>query len=168
MKHRFVHLPLAIAGIAFSVSATAALEPVTRTYADIAHAAYEDSLISARALRETIRAFLDTADSGAMAYDQMLGESNPEGNAIVQEAVDALKAQTRVMERAAVALGVESLEIEGSEAWTTRARSSSSLIRVTNVVRDGRIEESSLRMDEGRSRRALYSHRPKTEDDIHE
>ena len=58
----------------------------------------------------------DTADSGAMAYDQMLGESNPEGNAIVQEAVDALKAQTRVMEQAAVALGIESLEIEGSDS----------------------------------------------------
>ena len=58
----------------------------------------------------------DTADSGAMAYDQMLGESNPEGNAIVQEAVDALKAQTRVMEQAAVALDVESLEIEGSDS----------------------------------------------------
>ena len=58
----------------------------------------------------------DTADSGAMAYDQMLGESNPEGNAIVQEAVDALKAQTRTIEQAAVALGVESLEIEGSDS----------------------------------------------------
>ena len=58
----------------------------------------------------------DTADSGAMAYDQMLGESNPEGNAIVQEAVDALKAQTRAIEQAAVALGVESLEIEGSDS----------------------------------------------------
>ena len=77
MKHRFVHLPLAIAGIAFSVSATTALEPVTRTYTDIAHAAYEDSLISARALRETIRAFLDTADSGAMAYDQMTRRGTP-------------------------------------------------------------------------------------------
>ena len=58
----------------------------------------------------------DTADSGAMAYDQMLGESNPEGNALVSAAVEALKAQTRVMERAAVALGVESLEIEGSDS----------------------------------------------------
>ena len=58
----------------------------------------------------------DTADSGAVAYDQMLGESNPEGNALVSAAVEALKAQTRVMERAAVALGVESLEIEGSDS----------------------------------------------------
>ena len=58
----------------------------------------------------------DTADSGEMAYDQMLGESNPEGNALVSAAVEALKAQTRVMERAAVALGIESLEIEGSDS----------------------------------------------------
>ncbi len=66
MKHRFVHLPLAIAAATFSVSATAALEPVTRTYVDIAHAAYEDSLISARALRETIRAFLDAPSAATL------------------------------------------------------------------------------------------------------
>ena len=58
----------------------------------------------------------DTADSGEMAYDQMLGESNPEGNALVSAAVEALEAQTRVIERAAVALGVESLELEGSDS----------------------------------------------------
>ena len=58
----------------------------------------------------------DTVDSGAMAYDQMLGESNPEGNALVRSAVEALKSQTRVMERIAVALGIESLGIEGSDS----------------------------------------------------
>ena len=58
----------------------------------------------------------DTADSGAMAYDQMLGENNPEGNALVSDVVEALKAQTRVIERVAVALGVESLELEGSDS----------------------------------------------------
>jgi len=58
----------------------------------------------------------DTADSGKMAYDQMLGESNPEGNALVSDAVEALKAQTRVIERVAVALGVESLDLEGSDS----------------------------------------------------
>ena len=58
----------------------------------------------------------DTADSGAMAYDQMLGESNPEGNALVSDVVEALKAQTRVIERVAVALGIESLELEGSDS----------------------------------------------------
>ena len=58
----------------------------------------------------------DTADSGTMAYDQMLGESNPEGNALVDDAVQALVAQTRIIERAAVALGVDSLELEGSDS----------------------------------------------------
>ena len=58
----------------------------------------------------------DTADSGAMAYDQMLGEDNPEGNALVSDVVEALQAQTRVIERVAVALGVESLELEGSDS----------------------------------------------------
>ena len=58
----------------------------------------------------------DTADSGTMAYDQMLGESNPEGNALVSDAVQALVAQTRIIERAAVALGVDSIELEGSDS----------------------------------------------------
>ena len=58
----------------------------------------------------------DTADSGAMAYDQMLGENNAKGNALVSDVVEALKAQTRVIERVAVALGVESLELEGSDS----------------------------------------------------
>ena len=58
----------------------------------------------------------DTADSGAMSYDQMLGEDNPEGNALVSDVVEALKAQTRVIERVAVALGVDSLELEGSDS----------------------------------------------------
>ena len=66
MKYRFVHLPLAVAAAAFSVPATAALEPVTRTYVDIAHAAYEDSLISARALRQAIGAFLDAPSAATL------------------------------------------------------------------------------------------------------
>ena len=88
--------------------------------ADLVRAAAPDVDTEMRARLDATAAAMqrlkDTADSGAMAYDQMLGESNPEGNAIVQEAVDALKAQTRVMEQAAVALGVESLEIEGSDS----------------------------------------------------
>ena len=88
--------------------------------ADLVRAAAPDVDAEMRARLDATAAAMqrlkDTADSGAMAYDQMLGESNPEGNAIVQEAVDALKAQTRVMEQAAVALGVESLEIEGSDS----------------------------------------------------
>ena len=88
--------------------------------ASLVHAASPDIDAEMRAGLDATAAAMqrlkDTADSGAMAYDQMLGESNPEGNALVSDAVDALKTQTRVMERAAVALGVESLEIEGSDS----------------------------------------------------
>ena len=86
----------------------------------LVHAAAPDLDSEMRASLDTTAAALqrlkDTADSGAMAYDQMLGESNPEGNALVSAAVEALKAQTRVIERAAVALGVETLEFEGSDS----------------------------------------------------
>ena len=88
--------------------------------ASLVHAAAPDLDAEMRASLDTTAAALqrlkDTADSGAMAYDQMLGESNPEGNALVSAAVEALKAQTRVIERAAVALGVETLEFEGSDS----------------------------------------------------
>ena len=66
MKHRFTHPTLALAAVAFSLPAAAALEPVTRTYVDIAHAAYEDSLISARTLREAIGSFLDAPSAATL------------------------------------------------------------------------------------------------------
>ena len=88
--------------------------------ASLVHAAAPDLDSEMRASLDTTAAALlrlkDTAESGAMAYDQMLGESNPEGNALVSDAVEALKDQTRVIERAAVALGVETLEFEGSDS----------------------------------------------------
>ena len=56
------------------------------------------------------------ADSGAMAYDQMLGADNQEGNALVQEAVDALRAQTETLGRIASALELSGLEFEGSDS----------------------------------------------------
>ena len=86
----------------------------------LVHAAAEELDAEMRASLDATAAAMqrlkDTADSGAMAYDQMLGESNPEGNALVSAAVEALKAQTRVIERAAVALGVETLDLEGSDS----------------------------------------------------
>ena len=88
--------------------------------ASLVHAASADLDSEMRASLDATAAAMqqlkDTADSGVMAYDQMLGESNPEGNDLVRAAIEALKAQTRVMERAAVALGVESLELEGSDS----------------------------------------------------
>lgn len=86
----------------------------------LVHAAAADLDAEMRASLDATAAAMqrlkDTADSGVMAYDQMLGESNPEGNALVSAAVEALKAQTRVIERAAAALGVETLEVEGSDS----------------------------------------------------
>jgi putative iron-regulated protein len=58
----------------------------------------------------------DRAENKGIAYDQMIGENNPVGNAIVQAAVDALVAQTRSIERAAGVLGVDGLQLSGSDS----------------------------------------------------
>ncbi|MBO6639108.1 MAG: peptidase [Roseitalea sp.] len=50
------------------------------------------------------------------AYDQMIGEGNEEGNAVVQAAIDGLIDQTRSIERAVAALDLGSLEFEGSDS----------------------------------------------------
>jgi putative iron-regulated protein len=56
------------------------------------------------------------ADSGAEAYDQMIGEGNESGNALVQAAIEALVDQTRSIERAVAVLGLDSLALEGSDS----------------------------------------------------
>ena len=48
-------------------------------------------------------------------YDQMIGEGNKEGNAVVQAAIDALVKQTRSIEKAVATLGVK-IQIEGSDS----------------------------------------------------
>lgn len=50
------------------------------------------------------------------AYDQMIGEGNTEGNAVVQSAIDGLIDQTRSIERAVSVLGLKAIEIEGSDS----------------------------------------------------
>ena len=57
-----------------------------------------------------------SADSGRMAYDQMLAEGNKEGNAMVQAAIDALLDQTKTIEKVVASLGLGSLEFEGSDS----------------------------------------------------
>lgn len=57
----------------------------------------------------------DTADSGKMAYDQMIGPDNAEGNKIVDDVVTALVAQTRAVEGLVSALGL-SISVEGSDS----------------------------------------------------
>jgi putative iron-regulated protein len=55
------------------------------------------------------------AKSG-MAYDQMIGEGNDEGNAIVQAVIDALVAQAKAFEQAVSALKLQQIAFEGSDS----------------------------------------------------
>lgn len=50
------------------------------------------------------------------AYDQQIGEGNEAGNARVDAAITALLVQTREIERAVAALGLDGLSIEGSDS----------------------------------------------------
>lgn len=70
-------------------------------------------------LESTLSAAADMkekADSGEMAYDQMIGEDNIEGNAIVQAVIDGLLEQTKTIESAVAALGVGNIAFEGSDS----------------------------------------------------
>ena len=49
-------------------------------------------------------------------YDQMIGQGNAEGNAVVQSAIDALIAQAKELERAMAVLGLEKVQFEGSDS----------------------------------------------------
>ncbi|MFN3498470.1 MAG: imelysin family protein, partial [Pannonibacter indicus] len=59
---------------------------------------------------------LKTRAETVEAYDQMIGEGNAEGNAVVQAAIDTLIDQTRSIERAVAVLGLESIAFEGSDS----------------------------------------------------
>jgi putative iron-regulated protein len=50
------------------------------------------------------------------AYDQMIGEDNKEGNAVIEAAIGALIAQTREFERAIAVLEIKAVKIEGSNS----------------------------------------------------
>jgi putative iron-regulated protein len=68
-----------------------------------------------QAAEAKLKAIKETADSGKMAYDQMIGEGNAEGNKMVQDAIDALVAQTRGIEAVVADLGVQ-ITVEGSDS----------------------------------------------------
>ncbi len=53
---------------------------------------------------------------GGEAYDQMIGDGNPEGNAVVQAAIDGLITQTKSIERAISALDLGAIKLEGSDS----------------------------------------------------
>jgi len=62
-----------------------------------------------------LKAIKDEADSGKEAYDQMIGEGNAAGNALVQAGVDSLVAQTRAFEGVVAALKLK-IKVEGSDS----------------------------------------------------
>ncbi len=58
----------------------------------------------------------EKADSGEMAYDQMLGEGNEVGNGVLQAVIDGLVEQTKSIETAVASLELGSIEFEGSDS----------------------------------------------------
>ena len=68
-----------------------------------------------------LKAIKTTADSGKMAYDQMIGAGNAEGNALVQAGVDALVAQARGLEAVVGRLGL-TIKVEGSKSLDAPAK----------------------------------------------
>ncbi|HVQ11359.1 MAG TPA: imelysin family protein [Methyloceanibacter sp.] len=50
------------------------------------------------------------------SYDQMIGEGNDAGNAVVERVIEALLDQTKSIERAVAALDLKSIEFEGSDS----------------------------------------------------
>lgn len=58
----------------------------------------------------------DTADSGKMSYDQMLGAGNEEGNKILQEVIDGLVGQAKTFEKAVSVLDLNQIAFEGSDS----------------------------------------------------
>jgi putative iron-regulated protein len=59
---------------------------------------------------------LKTRAESGMAYDQMLDASNAEGAVLITAVIDALVTQTRSIERAVTALGLDGVTIEGSDS----------------------------------------------------
>ncbi|RVT84197.1 peptidase [Rhodobacteraceae bacterium CCMM004] len=59
---------------------------------------------------------IKTAAEAGFAYDMMLERGNAEGEALIMGGVTALIEQTRGIERAAEVLGLQALEVEGSDS----------------------------------------------------
>lgn len=75
-----------------------------------------------KAMREkldaTLAAFTKLKKRGETveAYDQMIGDGNAEGNAVVQAAIDALLDQTKAIERGVSAMSLDAIQFEGSDS----------------------------------------------------
>ncbi|MEM7521594.1 MAG: imelysin family protein [Pseudomonadota bacterium] len=68
------------------------------------------------ATMDAMQVMKDRADNGVEAYDQMIGFGNEAGNAVVQDAIDALVDQTRTIEALVATLGAGQINVEGSDS----------------------------------------------------
>ncbi len=89
-----------------------AIADLARAKAPDAAKRVDDAMAVTLAKMEAIKT---KAETGGMAYDQMLASGNTEGNKLVLDAVDALVAQTRALEAVVAALGL-SIKVEGSDS----------------------------------------------------
>lgn len=64
----------------------------------------------------SLQVLVDSAERDGVAYDQLIGAGNSEGNAKVQAAIDALVAQTKAIEGVIVALDLGTVSLEGSDS----------------------------------------------------
>jgi putative iron-regulated protein len=69
-------------------------------------------------LKKTLAAMHAMAKRGDTVekYDQMIGEGNMEGNAVVQAAIDGLVDQTKSVQRVIAALDLGTVKLEGSDS----------------------------------------------------
>jgi putative iron-regulated protein len=70
------------------------------------------------AIEETVKrmeAIVQRANAGE-AYDQMIGEGNSEGNALIEATIQALIAQAKEFERDIALLDLKAIEFEGSDS----------------------------------------------------
>lgn len=75
----------------------------------------QEMLSKLEATEKAMMAIVSSAEKG-VAYDQLIGAGNQQGNAIVQAAIDALVAQTKVLEKVIPLLGLKEIAFEGSDS----------------------------------------------------
>ena len=68
-----------------------------------------------QASNTAMQVMVDRAKS-VEAYDQMIGEGNAEGNAVIEAVVQSLTSQTKSIERAVAVLGLQQIAFEGSDS----------------------------------------------------
>lgn len=62
------------------------------------------------------QAIVDSAENDNVAFDQLIAKGNQPGNKLVNDLVDSLLVQTRLIEQSVVALGLDGIEFEGSDS----------------------------------------------------